>query len=239
VRLHAINTVDGPSTRSTRDRVRGWHGLTYLSRAGWGADEQLRFEPDGTGKFPTAFFDVQTLTVHHTVSANADPDPAATVRAIYFFQCITDDFGDIGYHLLIDRVGTVYEGRYSDPTRCRSSGHVASAPGPSMVNGAHVVNFNAGNSGVALLGDLTSTGPRRPAATGHGARAGCGDQAEPAGEHQLREPDQRDEPGQCRRSPVTGTGRRPSAQATRSTHNCRSCGSTWPPPGNQLKGNAY
>ena len=98
-----------------RDRVRRWTGLTYLSRAGWGADESLRFEPDGTEKFPPAFFDVQTLTVHHTVTANSDPDPAATVRAIYFFQCITEDFGDIGYHLLIDQAGTVYEGRYSGP----------------------------------------------------------------------------------------------------------------------------
>ena len=124
-----------PSTPSTArppddpDRVRGWNGLTYLSRAGWGADESLRFEPDGTEKFPTAFFDVQTLTVHHTVTANSDPDPAATVRAIYFFQCITEDFGDIGYHLLIDQAGTVYEGRYSGPDRCRSSGR-AGRPAP-------------------------------------------------------------------------------------------------------------
>ena len=56
----------GRDTGTPRDRVRRWTGLTYLSRAGWGADESLRFEPDGTEKFPTAFFDVQTLTVHHT-----------------------------------------------------------------------------------------------------------------------------------------------------------------------------
>ena len=159
VRLHAINTVDGPSTRSSRDRVRDWNGLTYLSRADWGAGEQLRFEPDGTEKFPTAYFDVQTLTVHHTVSANADPDPAATVRAIYFFQCITEDFGDIGYHLLIDQVGTVYEGRYSGPDPLPVFGPRRVGPRPSMVNGAHIAGFNAGNIGVALLGDLTRTGP--------------------------------------------------------------------------------
>ncbi len=52
VRLHAINTVDGPPTGSSPERVRGWNGLTYLSRGGWGADESLRFEPDGTEKFP-------------------------------------------------------------------------------------------------------------------------------------------------------------------------------------------
>ena len=103
LRISAINTVDGPDTGTTRDRVRRWTGLTYLTRAGWGADESLRFNPDGTEKFPPAFFDVQTLTVHHTVTANSDPDPAATVRAIYFFYSITEDFGDIGYHLLVDQ----------------------------------------------------------------------------------------------------------------------------------------
>ncbi len=79
----------------------------------------MRFEADGTEKFPTAFFDVQTLTVHHTVTANSDPDPAATVRAVYFFHCVTSDFGDIGYHVLIDQAGTVYA--TPGPTRSPSS----------------------------------------------------------------------------------------------------------------------
>jgi N-acetylmuramoyl-L-alanine amidase-like protein len=157
--VHAINTVDGPGTGTPRDRVRRWTGLPYLSRAGWGADESLRFNPDGTEKFPTAFFDVQTLTVHHTVTANSDPDPAATVRAVYFFQCITEDWGDIGYHLLIDQAGTVYEGRYSGPDLLPVFGPRPVGPRPSMVNGAHVGGFNAGNVGVALLGDLTSVSP--------------------------------------------------------------------------------
>ena len=159
LRLDAINTVDGPASGAPRDRVRRWSGLAYLSRAGWGADESLRFEADGTEKFPTAFFDVQTLTVHHTVTANSDPDPAATVRAVYFFHCVTSDFGDIGYHLLIDQAGTVYEGRYSGPDPIPVFGPRSVGPRPSMVNAAHVGGFNAGNVGVALLGDLTSTGP--------------------------------------------------------------------------------
>ena len=78
---------------------------------------------------------MQTLTVHHTVTANTDPDPAATVRAIYFFHCITEDFGDIGYHLLIDQAGTVYEGRYSGPDPVPVFGPRSVGPRPSMVNG--------------------------------------------------------------------------------------------------------
>lgn len=170
MRLHAINTVDGPPSAATfapADRLSRFDSadgarcprFPYRSRAGWGADESLRFGPDGTESFPTAFFDVQTLTVHHTVTVNTDPDPAATVRAIYFFHAVTEDFGDIGYHLLIDQHGTVYEGRYSGPDPLPVFGPRPVGPRPSMVNGAHVGGFNAGNVGVALLGDLTKTTP--------------------------------------------------------------------------------
>jgi hypothetical protein len=164
VQLVAINTTDGrpvhrPASSSdpsaTADFARRFR---YVDRAGWGADESLRFAPDGTEIFPQAYFDVQTLTVHHTVTANVDPDPAATVRAIYFFHAVTQDFGDIGYHLLIDRNGTVHEGRYSGPDSIPVFQGRA-GDGPRMCNGAHVGGFNAGNVGVALLGDFTAAQP--------------------------------------------------------------------------------
>ena len=146
VQVVAINTTDGPPADG---------GGRIRTRADWGADETLRFGSDGAELFPAAFFDVQTLTVHHTDTANGDPDPAATVRAIYFFHTITQKFGDIGYHLLVDEAGTVYEGRFSgpDPTP------VFDGDSARMSNGAHVGGFNAGNVGVALLGDLTSAQP--------------------------------------------------------------------------------
>ncbi len=131
----------------------------YLNRADWDADESYRFAPDGSEIFPPAYYDVQTLTVHHTVTANNDANPAGTVRAIYYNQAVTQDFGDIGYHLLIDQQGTVYEGRYSGNDSVPVFGPRRVGPRPSMVNAAHVGGFNAGNVGVALLGDLTSTQP--------------------------------------------------------------------------------
>ena len=155
--VHAINTVSGPKKLHPAPSAR-WTGLTYLSRACWGADESLRFDDDGDEVFPTEYFPVQTLTVHHTVTDNSDPDPAATVRAIYAFQALPpQNFGDIGYHLLIDERGCVYEGRYSgtDPLP------VYGLKGRRLLmsNGAHVGDYNAGNVGVALLGTLTSKGP--------------------------------------------------------------------------------
>jgi hypothetical protein len=138
--------------------------VRYLSRAGWGADESLRFAPDGTEVWPPEFFPVQTLTVHHTAGINDDPDPAATVRAIYFFHCVTQGFGDVGYHLLIDESGTVYEGRWSGTDAVPVFGpELGSDHRPLMVNAGHALGFNAGNIGVALLGDFTSQLPKRAA----------------------------------------------------------------------------
>lgn len=122
----------------------------------------MRFAADGTELFPTAFFPVQTLTVHHTVTANDDPDPTATVQSIYEFHAVhpAAAFGDIGYHFLIDELGRVYEGRFSG-----TDGVPAHDGNEQMVNAAHVGGFNAGNIGVALLGDFTgrlpSTSARR------------------------------------------------------------------------------
>jgi hypothetical protein len=165
-----LNTVSGPAravAAPAQSELR--HGgfvapVRYLSRAGWGADESLRFAPDGTEVWPPEFFPVQTLTVHHTAGINDDPDPAATVRAIYFFHCITQGFGDVGYHLLVDEAGTVYEGRWSGTDAVPVFGpELGPDNRPLMVNAGHALGFNAGNIGVALLGDFTSQLPKRSA----------------------------------------------------------------------------
>ncbi|MPY59367.1 peptidoglycan recognition protein family protein [Streptomyces spongiae] len=124
-----------------------------LSRQDWGADESLRFAADGTEVWPTAYYPVQTLTVHHTADGSTNPDPAAVVRSIYRNQAVGEGWGDIGYHYLIDASGRVYEGRWSGTDGI--FGH--DSTGRLMVNGAHVGGYNAGNLGIALLGTLTST----------------------------------------------------------------------------------
>jgi hypothetical protein len=139
--------------------------VRYLDRAAWGADESLRYNPDGSLAFgPTQFFPTQTLTVHHTAGANDDPDPAATVRAIYYYDAITQGWGDMGYHLLIDEAGRVYEGRWSGDDDIPVFGPDKDANGhPQVVTAAHIAGWNSGNVGVVLLGDFTSVQPK-PAA---------------------------------------------------------------------------
>ncbi len=129
----------------------------FLDRARWGADESLRFDPAGVEIWPAEFFDVQTVTVHHTATGNDDPDPAARVRAIYHNQAVVQGFGDIGYHFLIDERGRVYEGRRS------GTGIPGFDRAGQMVNAAHVLGFNAGNVGIALLGTLTDRTATRAA----------------------------------------------------------------------------
>jgi hypothetical protein len=126
-----------------------------VSRSGWGADESLRFDSSGNEVWPAQFYPVQKLIVHHTATQNNDPDPAATIRSIYYYHAITQGWGDIGYNFLIDEAGNVYEGRHSR----------AYAPGESPtgqdlngngVTGAHAQGYNSGTVGVALLGTLTN-----------------------------------------------------------------------------------
>jgi hypothetical protein len=170
VRIVAINTTDGSRRPAAGDLSIGLAvadgarrgDFSFQSRAAWGADESLRFGPDGTETLPTEFFPVQALTVHHTVTPNNDPDPAATVRAMYHFHTVGQAWGDIGYHLLIDEAGTVYEGRWSGDDPVPVFGGPPQDE-PQMSNGSHVGGFNAGNIGVALLGDLTAGGPTQAA----------------------------------------------------------------------------
>ena len=154
VRSLAIDTTDGPARTfkvpSEPTRVRG---VGYLSRPAWGADESKRYK-DGKVNSPETYYPLQIITVHHTATPNDDPDPAATVRAIYEYHAITNDWGDIGYHFLIDEAGTVYEGRYSG-----DDGIPAFNTDGDLVTGFHSVGYNSGALGIALIGTLQENGP--------------------------------------------------------------------------------
>ncbi|MGI8793882.1 MAG: peptidoglycan recognition protein family protein [Acidimicrobiales bacterium] len=166
VEVAAIDTVGGPrrlvpagpaqATAAPNNDV-AVPAPAVISRSEWGADESLR-----SGS--PSFAEVTGLVVHHTVTSNSDPNPAATVRAIYSWHTQGNGWWDIGYNFLIDAQGRVYEGRYARayPTGETPSGEDASGRG---VIGAHAANNNTGSAGVALLGTFSDTAPTQKAMT--------------------------------------------------------------------------
>jgi hypothetical protein len=89
---------------------------------------------------------VDFAMVHHTVSLNAygPGDTPAMVLAICRFHRNANQWNDIGYDLLVDRYGVVYEGRL---------GGIA-----EPVIGAQAQGWNAVSTGVAAIGDFSGGG---------------------------------------------------------------------------------
>ncbi|MES5816978.1 N-acetylmuramoyl-L-alanine amidase [Streptomyces sp. RG80] len=119
------------------------------SRAGWGADESI--SPQSPAYLPGG--KIKAVTVHHTVNSNdytCDQAPAV-VRGIYAYHVKTLGWKDIGYNFLVDKCGTVYEGR---------KGGVG-----LPVLGAHTYGFNGQTTGVSVLGTYTRNAPSTAAMT--------------------------------------------------------------------------
>jgi hypothetical protein len=117
---------------------------TIVSRAGWGADL-----PDG-GCPPRAapqYGTVQAAVIHHTVNANdyTPQEAPSIVLGICRFHVYGNGWNDIGYNALVDRFGTLYEGRAGGLKR--------------PVVGAQAQGFNSQTTSIASIGDHTSEAP--------------------------------------------------------------------------------
>lgn len=154
-RLTVLGLSDGTSrvTRTVRTPAAASAATdqpAVVSRGGWGADPSLM-------TWAPQFYATKKLIVHHTDTSNDYVDRAgaeAQIRSIYYYHSVTQGWGDIGYNFLIDKFGTIYEGRYSrDYAGASPSGDDASGLG---VTGAHTGGWNSGTVGVALLGTLTT-----------------------------------------------------------------------------------
>ena len=150
LRIVAIDTTDGPAAPKPTAAQLAAAALplaaqpqTVISRASWGCNESYRFDASGNLIWPCDYRIVQKGIVHHTVTDTGGNDPAAIVRAIYYYHAVTLGWGDIGYNFLVDYLGNVYEGRYG---------------GPNVVGG-HAAQYNWGSVGIAAIGDFTSATP--------------------------------------------------------------------------------
>ncbi|MFI8092821.1 peptidoglycan recognition protein [Streptomyces sp. NPDC086080] len=100
---------------------------------------------DGAREQPPPRYDHEVVAVfiHHTDSPNGYDcaDAPGIIRALYEGQTLGRDWDDLGYNFVVDRCGTIYEGR---------------AGGTDLpVTGAHTQGFNHGTAGIAALGTFT------------------------------------------------------------------------------------
>ena len=126
---------DRPAEMSSIDQVH--QGLAAntgvdVTRAQWGA------VPDSCSATHSPY----RMTVHHTATPTNDSNTVeGRVQQIQDYDMVTRGFCDIGYHFLVGQDGQVYQGRL-EGTR-----------------GAHVLNHNVGNLGVAFIGNYNETPP--------------------------------------------------------------------------------
>jgi hypothetical protein len=141
--LHLVRVTDGVVHRvlgAVADAATGRAVLGEVhSRADWGADESMR------RRAPSYASKVVAVTVHHTANSNGytRQDVPAIIRADYAYHVQTRGWNDLGYNLLVDEYGGIWEGR-------------AGGLGRATI-GAHAQGFNVGTLGVAMLGDMTTT----------------------------------------------------------------------------------
>ncbi|RMI38184.1 peptidoglycan recognition protein family protein [Streptomyces triticirhizae] len=108
-----------------------------VGRDEWGADEELRTEPvTYTGPARAVF-------VHHTNHPDDYDcaDAPEMLRSMHSDHVSGQGWDDLGYNFVVDKCGTVYEGRGGGLDR--------------YVLGAHTTGFNMDSVGVAALGTFT------------------------------------------------------------------------------------
>ena len=92
---------------------------------------------------------IKAATVHHTADSNdySAADVPAIMRSIYRYHAITRGWGDIGYNVLVDKFGRIWEGRAGGLSK--------------PVIGAHAGGFNTYTFGVSMMGNY-DTAPTTP-----------------------------------------------------------------------------
>lgn len=114
---------------------------TIHTREEWwvNGNPAMTWPPERTGHWKGAI-------VHHTVDRNnySQAEVPAMINGIYLYHNLHNQWGDIGYQLIVDRFGGIWEGR--------DEGVPNQVVPASQVAGAQAYGFNYDTFGVALLG---------------------------------------------------------------------------------------
>ncbi|MGW2820413.1 N-acetylmuramoyl-L-alanine amidase [Streptomyces sp. NPDC001443] len=119
------------------------------SRLDWGADESI--SPEAPGYLPGG--KIKAVVLHHTATSNdyTCAQAPAVIRSIYAYDVQELTWKDIGYNFLVDKCGTIYEGRKGGVDR--------------PVMGAHAYGFNSETTGISIIGDYSTLAPSKEAMT--------------------------------------------------------------------------
>ena len=130
--------VRSPELRIPLRAVASAGAPPIVPRSAWGADESIR---KGAPAYAPA---IRFASVHHTAGRTATRPPRRrrSCAAIEVYHVKSNGWNDIGYNFLVDRYGTVYEGRYGGIDR--------------NVIGAYARGFNTGSIGVAVIGTFST-----------------------------------------------------------------------------------
>ncbi|MFC7917297.1 peptidoglycan recognition protein [Streptomyces sp. NPDC057386] len=135
--------LPAPQASSGTSPAAGAPKPAIVTRAGWGADESI----SPASPVYTASGAIKAAVVHHTVDSNnyTCAQAPSVIRSIHAYHVRQLGWRDIGYNFLVDKCGTIYEGRKGGVDRA--------------VLGAHAYGFNSQTTGIAVLGTYTSTTP--------------------------------------------------------------------------------
>lgn len=119
-------------------------GPQVISRAAWGADEGIRCSQ------PTKSPTLKGAIVHHTAGSNdyTPQQSAEIVRGIYAYHARTLNWCDIGYNVLVDKYGQIFEGAFGGLDQ--------------NIEGTHTGGFNKDTVGVSMIGNLDEVAPSGP-----------------------------------------------------------------------------
>lgn len=130
-----VASVRRPASTAPADTLPGAPRPEIVPRSGWNANEKVaREHASSTGR-------VRTVFIHHTNQPN-DYDCSDVPRLLRALEedHVRRGWDDLGYNFIVDRCGTIYEGRAGGLD--------------GSVEGAHTKGFNAHSLGVAALGDF-------------------------------------------------------------------------------------
>ena len=122
---------------------------TIVTRKQWGANEKRG------SAWPEVSSRLTAMYLHHTAGTNSytKAQSAAIVRGIYAFHTGSRDWPDIGYQFLVDRFGTIYQGRRDAmtdlPIGAQAGGYNTDTIGVSAMG-----NFQTGNPPAAMVASV-------------------------------------------------------------------------------------